>query len=167
MNNTTYLSEKDCIKIVSQTNMALLQASNSFTKQSPSLVASDIEAIKDKLISFNCESAYADEFKKSVINKLDNFKKNIHEEHYSRICEYRKKQLVIENQIIALENEINNQKTIWPFNAKTKECQVKLESLKAQSLQLSEKIVRLSNIKPQATEKDILMLQIELKEAIA
>lgn len=162
----------DYNKVLSMTAMSIKTLSNSFYKSGSYVEASDIEQIKSSLINYKGNDQVI-ELKRELVEDLTAFQKRIRENHVQRIAELTKEKQFLEKQIQVLEFEKHKllvdrlTKLLWPSNTKTKEVECKIKALQMQAQQKAQRALELSQNRPIANEKDILIYQMHLKEKFA
>lgn len=160
----------DYEQVLYMTRMSMKMYANSYYKATTFLEVSDIENIKESLSNYAREDQKITEFKKVIINDLTEFQKQIKDNHTQKLTELVKQKQFCEKQLRVFEVEKNKlimerlSKIAWPYDHKTKEYDSKIEKLQTQIQKYEQKIEELKNTKPLATEKDILIYQMSLKE---
>lgn len=164
---------EDFKKLVSMTNMSIKMLSTSYYKSGTYLEPSDIDQIKASLNNFAHKNQIVFDFKQSIIHDLTQFQKQIRENHIKEIVDITKQKQEYEKMAVLLEKEkeqlVRNRlaKMVWPYDAKTKEYDNKIAMTKARAEQFAQKVAALKDKKAAASEKDILVFQMQLKEKFA
>jgi len=148
-------------KIVSIMNE---MASLSF-KGSKFLEPSEVKTIQESLENYDERSEKIAEIKK----ELEQFEEQIQINYSRRIFEQKKEKEYCEEKIEMMENakkqtmKSNLLKTLWPYDMRTKRFDCKIASLKTRMAKCIFSIEQLTGMRPAASEKDILLFQIQLK----
>lgn len=126
----------------------------------------ELEEIKKGLAFSDCNQGIKEVFEK----ELTGFQEKIQKEYVQQIREYQQKKIECENQI---EDLVNAKKEIvmkrlsqmlWPYDEKTRVYDKKISALKIQTARYAQKIEQIESIRPAASEKDIIIFQMQLKE---
>lgn len=170
MNKSEENFTSDYEKIINLTKLSMKMFANAHYKSFTFLEVSDIEQIKDSLNNYSNSSERINAFKNVVIDDLTDFQKNIKEKHVQKMTETTKQKQILERQIRVFEFDKNKlimerlSKVVWPYDEKTKAYDAKIANLQIQVQKCSQKIEELQQTKPLATEKDILLYQMSLKD---
>lgn len=160
----------DYEKILSMTSLSIKMFANSFYKASEFLEPSDIEQIKESLNNYVNNNEKVEEFKNAILNDLTKFQKQIKVNHVQKIAELERQKQLSEKNLRVIEYEKKKlvmdrlSKVIWPYDAKTKEFDVKIASLQLQVQKYAQKIEELVQKRPAANEKEILLYRMYLNE---
>lgn len=160
----------DYEKILSMTSLSIKMFANSFYKASEFLEPSDIEQIKESLNNYVNNSEKVTEFKNAILNDLTKFQKQIKVNHVQKIAELERQKQICEKNLRVIEYNKKKlvmdrlAKVIWPYDAKTKEFDVKIASLQLQLQKYAQKIEELVQKRPAANEKEILLYRMYLNE---
>lgn len=160
----------DYEKILSMTSLSIKMFANSFYKASEFLEPSDIEQIKESLNNYANNNEKVEEFKNAILNDLTKFQKQIKVNHVQKIAELERQKQLSEKNLRVIEYEKKKlvmdrlSKVIWPYDAKTKEFDVKIASLQLQVQKYAQKIEELVQKRPAANEKEILLYRMYLNE---
>lgn len=163
-------TDKDCDKLFSQATLAMKSLSNAYYKSTKSLDLMDIEQIRISLNHYSSNNKKVSEFKKELLDDLDDFQKQIKANYAERISELRKKHKLLERQIKSLDSEkhqlIMNRLAaiVWPYDEKTKEYDNNIAKLEAQAKQYERRIAEAEKMRPMASERDILIYQMHMKD---
>lgn len=161
---------EDYKKMLSQTALSMKQFANSNFKDSTYLDLKDIDQIKAALENFATNDDRVRNFKTELLGDLNEFQKCVEKRYYDKIADYKKKKSMCERKALILEFEKNKlimerlSKIAWPYDEKTKTYDAQIESLQTQAKQYAQKIYIAERQKPQASEKDILIYQMHMKE---
>ena len=134
-------------------------------KGSKFLEPSEVKTINDALENRDGKIEKITELKK----ELEQFEEQIQINYSLRICEQKKERLYFEYQIDMLENEKkqivkeNLSKTLWPYDSRTKRYDCRISLLKIKMAKCTLSLAQLTGMRPAASEKDILLFQIQLK----
>lgn len=160
----------DYKKILSLTTMSMKMFANSYYKASPFLETSDIEQIKDSLNNYANNNEKVKEFKNAIIDDLTEFQKQIKTNYVQKLADLGKEKESCEKQLNILHVSKNRlimdrlAKVEWPYDSKTKEYDSKMAALQIRVQKYEQKIEELQKTRPLASEKDILIYQMHLKE---
>lgn len=164
------ISDEEHDKILNMTSLSVKMYSNSYYKSTPYLDSMDIEQIKNALKNYASKQENVKEFKKALVDDLTEFGQQIKEKHFQKISEMVKEKHTCENEAKHFES-LKNQlvmerlsKIVWPYDSKTKEYDTKIAALQSKVEYYTQKITNLQSLRPMATEKDILLYQMHLKE---
>lgn len=157
-------------ELLSQTAMSMNNFAHSPYKAKVMLEPAEIDKIKSSLSKFTSDDKKAIEFKKEIINDLTNLQNQIKENYMGRIQGLYTKKETCERQIKVLEDKkyglIKERlaKIEWPYDEKTKACDVEIARLKVLAQQYQQKMEYEQQMRPAANEKDILLYQLKQKE---
>lgn len=160
----------DCEKLLKFTTMSIRMLTNSYYKSTPFIEAGDIEHIKESLNNYANKDDKLAEFKNAIINDLSDFQKQIKAHHVEKLTALMKEQQLCERQIQVLTTAKNQlvrerlAKVEWPYDAKTKAYDSKIAALQITNQKHLQKIEDMRRSKPLASEKDIILYQMQLKE---
>lgn len=166
-------SDVDYDKMLNLTTLSLKMYSNAYYKTAPSIESTDIEQIKMALKNFTNHSQSVSILKEALIKDLTFFQMKIITDHEQKIIDLKKQLQVYEKQIQMYDAERTKlimerlYKIAWPYDAKTKNYENKIIALQNQTEKLEQKITDLKQSRPSASEKDILLYQMSLKEKYA
>ncbi len=164
---------EDYRKILSMTNMSIKMLSTSYYKESTYLEACDIDQIKASLNNYANKDQKVLEFKQNIIHDLTQFQRQIKDKHLQEVIQITKQHQEFVKMVTTLEAEKEQlvrsrlAKMAWPYDAKTKEYDNKIAMAKARVEQFAQKVEALKDKKPVASEKDIIVFQMSLKEKFA
>lgn len=155
-------------KMLSYTSKSIKAHANANYKSHVFIEISDIEKIKDALNQFTSKSDKVEQFKKELINDLTNFEMQIKLNHTQNIVELAEEKQFCQKQIQIFE--FGKQKLIrerlaklvWPYDAKTKEYDNKIEILTDKLNQIEQNIEKAKSMRPMAKEKEIIVYQQQL-----
>jgi len=165
-----YNLTEDYNKILKLTAMSIRMHANSSFKGTETLELNEIEKIKASLANYTNHHKKVEEFKNEIIDDLTDFQKRIRSTHIQRIVDLTKQKQLCEMELNSLTNEMsklskgNLFQIIWPANSATKEYESKIAMMQAKIQQIKQKITSMEQTKPIATEKDILMYRMHIKE---
>lgn len=160
-------------KIISLATMSMKSLANSYYKTATFLEASDIEQIKVSLSNYTYNNEKTTEFKNAIIADLTEFQNKIKANYIQKIVELTKEKDFAEKQVKVLEFSKNKlvrerlARVEWPYDSKTKEFDSKIAALQIRIQKNEQKIAEAQKMKPCATEKDILIYQMYLKDKYA
>lgn len=133
----------------------------------------EVEQVKKALVNYTSTCEQANEFKKELLEDLTKFQHQIMNDKSEKLIELVKEKDNYEKQIKVLEYEKSAlirerlAQIAWPYDAKTKRYDQKIAQLQAKVEQYSKKITNSRNMRAVATEKDILLYKMHLKEKFA
>lgn len=133
----------------------------------------EVEQVKKALINYTSTGKQANELKKELLEDLTKFQHQIMNGQSEKLIELVREKDTLEKQIKVLEYEKNElirerlAKIVWPYDAKTKKYDQKIAQLQAKVEQYAKKIENSRNMRAVATEKDILLYKMHLKEKFA
>jgi len=148
-------------KIVTSMN----DIANVETKGHKFIEPNEIATIKNTLVNYEARIEKLIEIKK----ELEKFEDQIKTNYTEKIREQKHELTSCEEQIEMLENTKEQfikqrlSRFLWPYDAKTKRCDLKIAALKTRIKKCALKIDQLSGMRPAADEKDILLFQMQLK----
>ncbi len=160
-------------KVLSLTTLSVKMYANSYYKSNPYLDSKDIDQIKKALNGYTSDKQKIKEFKKSLIDDLTAFQKQINENHVKKLVDLTKQKRLLERDVQILDFEKNKlimdrlSKIVWPYDAKTKEYDNKIAAAQSKIEYYAQKIADIESLRPMANEKDILLYQLKLKEKYA
>lgn len=160
----------DCSRIAAITSMSIKMLANSHYKSGEFLEPSDIEQIKCSLKNYTTYSDKVQSFKLAIITDLTKFQKQIQANHEYRLEELTKQKMIHERQLKIAEFEKNKlvmdrlAKIVWPFDAKTKELDGKIATLKLHLQKLEQKLDEQKQMRPSANEKEVLLYRMYINE---
>lgn len=160
----------DYQKVLNMTALSMKMYANSYYKSAVFLDLSDIEQIKDSLNNYSNDNVI--EFKKEVIEDLTKFQNQIKANYIQKLSELGTQKQFLEKQAKVLDFEriklIKERlaKIAWPYDQKTKEYDSKIAKLQMQVQKFEQKIHELQQMRPMASERDILVFQMSLKDKL-
>lgn len=163
-----YMAENK--RVLSLTSMSIKMLSTSYYKSNTFLEASDIEQIKDSLRNYTRCSDKVNDFKNELIDDLTTFQQQIKTNHFKKLADMAKEKQFLEKQVNVLNFSKHKlimdrlSKVEWPYDNKTKDYDNKIATLQIKIQKYGQKIEDLQKMRPMATEKDILIYQMHLKE---
>lgn len=155
-------------KILSYTSKSIKAHATANYKSHVFIEISDLEKIKDALNQFTSKSDKVEQFKKELINDLTNFEMQIKLNHTQNIVDLAEEKQFCQKQIQIFE--FGKQKLIrerlaklvWPYDAKTKEYDSKIEILTDKLNKIEKSIEEAKSMRPMAKEKEIVAYQQQL-----
>lgn len=166
-------TEAEYNKILNMTNLALKVIANSNYKTKVCLEVSDIEQIKSSLVNFASKKDRINLLKKELIEDLTSFQKQIKAKHCEVFETLFTQKQKLERQIGVLNFEKHKlimqrlSNIIWPYDSKTKAYDEQIEALQKQIEIVLKKLENYKQTSAAASEKDILLYQMHLKEKFA
>lgn len=163
----------DYQKVLNMTALSMKMFANSYYKSAVFLDLSDIEHIKDSLSNYTNGNESVVEFKNVIICDLTNFQNQIKANYIEKLSELGTQKQFLEKQAKVLDFERTKlikerlAKIAWPYDQKTKEYDSKIAKLQMQIQKFEQKIHELQQMRPMASEKDILVFQMSLKDKLA
>lgn len=163
----------DYNEIINLTSLSIKKFANAGYKTSPFLESRDIDQIKTSLDNYASRNETLYELKNELIEDLTNFQTQIKANHFQRIDELIKQKQHYEKQIKVTDFAKHKlvmdrlSKIVWPYDAQTKEYDIRIAKLEIQIKQCEQKIETLRKMRPVASEKDIILYQMHLKEKYA
>lgn len=157
-------------KLVKFTAMSVRMLTNSYYKATPFIETTDIEHIKQSLANYANKDDKLQEYKDAIINDLTDFQNQIKSNHVQKLTTLVKEQQQIERQINVLTTakaqlvKERLSKVLWPYDAKTKAYDAKAAALQITNQKYLQKIEDMKRSKPLASEKDIIIYQMQFKE---
>lgn len=142
-------------------------------KMNISLEPHEIEQVKKALVNYTCNCEKINELKKELLEDLTTFQYQIIAEQREIFLELINEKDNYEKQIKVLEYEKNKlimerlSQIVWPYDAKTKKYDQKIAQLQVKVEQYAKKIENSKSMRPVATEKDLLLYKMHLREKFA
>jgi hypothetical protein len=162
----------DYNKLLNLLTLTLKNFSNASWKIVKAVDVTDIDQIKVVLRNYTSSSTKVAEFKKELIADLTKFQNQITTNHNERLEEYKKQYRTCRRQIDGFEAEKNSlimerlSKIVWPYDAQTKEYENKIARLEILVKQYERKIEEAKKFRPMASERDLMLYQMHLKETL-
>lgn len=173
LNCCNNLQEEDSMKtyeqILKMIPLSMKMMSNAYYKNTKFLELSEVEQIKSSLNNYAKDNKDIDGFKRVIIDDLTEFQNQIKTQYSERLNELIKQKQLCEKQLRIADYDKNKlimdrlAKIVWPYDQKTKEYDLQITKLQTQIQKYNQKIEELKQMKPIATEKDIILYQMAFK----
>lgn len=164
---------EDYNKILNLTAISIKMHANSNFKDSEFLEINEIDKIKSSLANYTNQNKRVEAFKNELIEDLTDFQKRIRTNHIKKIVDLTKEKQLYEMEINSIQNETQQQtkgglfQIRWPANTEKRETEGRIAAMQAKIQNLKQKILHLEQTKPVATEKDLLLYRMHMKEKYA
>lgn len=157
-------------KLVRYTAMSIKMLTNSYYKTESFIEPTDIDYVKQSLRNYAKNDDKLKGFRDAIINDLTEFQNQIKAKHVQTQARLYKEQQLCERQIQVLATAKSKlvrerlAKVLWPYDAKTKAYDAKISALQITNQKYIEKIENMKKSKPLASEKDVIIYQMQFKE---
>jgi len=164
---------EDYNKILNLTAISIRMHATSNFKDSEFLEINEIDKIKSSLANYTNQNKVVEDFKNEIIDDLTDFQKRIRTNHIQKIVDLTKEKQLYEMEINSIHNEAQKSakgglfQIKWPATAEKKETEGRIAAMQAKVQNLKQKISHLEQAKPFASEKDILLYRMHMKEKYA
>ncbi len=167
--------DNECTKILKLAIISLKSHSNAFYKENCSLDNADLESIKQALINYRNTQERSDLFKKELIENISGFQTKLREKSSKQISSLQQQIFSYKKEILKLKEEIEQSEkktsliekfaqTHLNANSIRKQLEAKISLINLKIENLQQQINKILAEGAVASEKDILLYQMELKE---
>lgn len=161
--------EVDFNHVINAVVSAMSKTANQPVKGRAFIEPCEIEEIKNSLDKEISDTKAAE----AVREELTNFQNKITADYRNKVKEFNAEKIRIENEIDALmiaKSDLVNQRLQnfqWPFNDTTRSIDAKIERLKLMARKCIMKADEVLQMRPAASEKEILMFKAQLQEKLS